>query len=546
MDPIVRSQLQYALFHAFDYKVYEQAVADFHESDARTQIISCPARTSKSYSAEKSALPDVIYPGLVNKETRGGESMLCWVVAPNYDLAKEFDYFYRDLVEKRQTIGFDYRLEKHFNSPKQGNMEICIDWGKNRKGETVTSRIVTKSATNERSLQSDEVDVAILSEAARLDPIVWSKYLSNRCGRSIWPTTPDIQAAWIWEQIELSKNHPELGIESFNFTGRANPKYNWLRYWTEHAKAESLITGDITIVPDDPSKAPSAHNGHNCFDSLIACPAMKQDGFAEQFGGKWVFHRGRVVPLRERETEAGAPAHVISHDPAWASHAIWTVSCDYGFVDNAVAGFWMCGPDNTVILRREVYQSGLTADQFVDKIEEEWDWISSHFADPSIYPPGQYVPQLPRRAHRYIGDPKKPEVEALFRRAGLPIWNVNKNAQADRNAGHQQLMGYLATDPRTGLPSMFVHEDCKSIINEWRTLRRNDRVGNEGSANSLIGADDGYDMARYFVQTRPSGREAPTLASSDFERARRLVLRTRARTPAKATVPRGMQSVAWT
>jgi hypothetical protein len=533
MLPAERKALALTLYRALGYEVREQAVADFHNSTARTKIISCPARTSKSYAGWKEALPDIFIPGIELARTGDAESMLCWIVAPNFDLAKEFDYAWSDLVSRKDTVGFDYELGRCTNVVRQGHMEITIVWGKNKAGDDVTSRVVVKSAANEKSLQSEQVTVAILSEAARLDPVVWRKYLSTRCTRSIWPTTPDIQAAWIWEHIESGKKEPTLGIESFHFTGNANPKYDWHNYWTEHAKAESLVDGQIVTLPDNPNAPPSKTNGHDCFDELVGCKAQKEDGFAEQFCGRWVFHRGRVVPLREQVSEAGAPAHVIDYDPDWASHAIFTVACDYGFVDHSVAGFWMTGPDEQIILRRCVYESGLTADQFVDAIEREWMWMNERFG-------------LHRaRAHRYLGDPKKPEVESILKRRGLPIYHVDKLAQADRNAGHLQLMTYLATDIRTGQPRMHVHRDCKAVINEWRVLRRSERVKNEGSTASLVGSDDAYDMARYFVQSRPHGK-MQVVSDTDFDRARRLVIREqqKRRMP---TVPThsGVGTVAW-
>jgi hypothetical protein len=39
------------IWRAFGYRTHEPAVDAFHNSRARTKIVSCPARTAKSYSA---------------------------------------------------------------------------------------------------------------------------------------------------------------------------------------------------------------------------------------------------------------------------------------------------------------------------------------------------------------------------------------------------------------------------------------------------------------------------------------------------------------
>lgn len=533
LTPQEHTNLKAVLFKLLDYEVHEQAVADFHLSLARTKIISCPARTSKSYAGWKDALPDAYAPGIELSQGKPEvDSCLIWIVAPNYDLAKEFDYAWEDLVSRRAKLGMDYKIEKKANQPKQGHMLIDILWGKDSRGVDVRTKIEVKSAFNEKSLQSEEVNVVLMSEAARLPKVVWSKYLSTRAGRSIWPTTPDIEAAWIWQLIEDGKQHDQLGIENFQFTGRANPSYKWDRFWTEHAKAESLVDGTIEVAPVHINAPPSEKNGHDCFDPLTECKAMKEDGFAEQFGGRWVFHRGRVVPLRERESDTGAPSHVISEDFAWMKDAHWSLACDYGYEDPAVGGFWATGPGRQLVLRNCVYQNHLTPDQFVDQLLEMWGDIQKRFGFKRTFP------------HRVIGDPKKPEVEALMRRRGLPVWNMDKKAQASRHAGHQELMSYLATDLATGLPRLLVHTDCAPVIKEWRMLRRNDRVRDEGSHASMIGRDDAYDMARYFVMSRPTESNVVT-KPSDFDFARRQIIRERARRPRNVTVPQGMQPVGW-
>lgn len=520
-----RARFREAVFELYGYKTYDAEVIRFHNSDAVTKIASSPARTSKSYAAWKDVLPDVLYHGALLARNPDLETQRIWIVPPNYDLAKEFDYAYEDLVERRETLGLDYEIVSAVNNRGQGNMKIVLRWGRNRAGRFVDSIIEVKSAANERQLQSEEVDIAILSEAARLHQDVWAKYLATRTGRSIWPTTPDIEAAWIYKEIERGKANPTLKIENFQFTPLANPKYNYFRYWIEHQKAElrTNAAAELTLPVDD-GKPPSQDNGHNCFEPLVDCNAMKDPGFAEQFGGQWTFTRGRVVPLRTENGQRGEPSHVIYHDEPWFKHCDVHISIDYGFTDPTVVMFWLVGPSQ-VVLRRSIYERGLTPDDVAAKVEH---MLKVHgWKD---------------RLTRMLGDPKKPEVVETFRRRGLPIWDIDKMAQADRKAGHLELMNFLATDPKTGQPRLLVHADNVEVIEEWSTLRYSDRVRDPNVVSALIGRDDAYDCARYFVQSSPPVQgfnKVVKLDDTDFAKVRRSILRTRNQKPL-ATVLSGM------
>ena len=510
-----RAYFRDLIHRAYGYEVHDPEVARFHASMAKTKIASSPARTSKSYAGWKDVLPDVFYHGARAQREPDIETQRIWIVAPNYDLAKEFDYAWEDLVERREVLGFDYEIKKASKTPAQGNMLIHLHWGKNSHGQDVDTIITVKTAANEKTLQSEEIDIAILSEAARLPEIVWSKYLSTRVGRSVWPTTPDIEASWIYKEIERGKLNPGLKIESFQFTPKANPRYNYERYWIEHQKAElrSNPSAELTMPRDDKT-VPSADNGHDCFDPLVECGAMKDSGFAEQFGGLWTFHRGRVVPIRTSVSPRGEPSHIVQTDQEWYKWCDVHVAFDYGYTDPAVAGFWLVGPQQ-VVLRRSIYERGLTPDDFaerVDRILSENEWKG--------------------RVTRYVGDPKKPEVCETFRRRGLPIWDMDKNAQADRKAGHLELMNFLATNPNTGEPFMMIHACNLEVIEEWSTLRYNDKVRDPTATSALIGRDDAYDMSRYFVQSHPPVDKVErviTLSGSTFEQTRRTILKTRKR-----------------
>jgi hypothetical protein len=502
------------IWRAFGYRTHEPAVDAFHNSRARTKIVSCPARTAKSYSAWKDILPDILIHGAKAQQglDPNAKTQIGWIVAPNYVLAKEFDYAWTDLVEKAASVGFKFKIERKINNVSQGDMTIIIDWCENpNTHERVKDIITVKSATNINVLQGEEVDWAILSEAARLPELVWTKFLSTRVKRSIWPTTPDNSARWIFQEIQRGKSNPALKIESFSFTTRANPGYQYERYWIEHQKAE-LRGGAVSglIYPEDDLKGPSPDNGHDCFNALTECRAMKDDAFAEQFGGQWTFSRGRVVPIRRETGMRGEPSHVVPYTPRWCENADVHIAFDYGYEDYTVVGFWMVGPQQ-VFLRHSIYENHMTADDVVDRVkkiiaENKWEG----------------------RVKRMIGDPKKPEVVEVFRRRGLPIFEMDKKAQADRKAGHLELMNFLAVNPKTGEPYMMIHSDNHEIVEEFDALTYKEGVKDPSATGAMIGRDDGYDMTRYFVQSHPPishHTKIVKLDDTDFAKTRRMIVR---------------------
>jgi hypothetical protein len=88
------------IFKALKYEPRTQDVWDFHNSKARVRIICAPARTSKSWASGQ----EISYQGLPLFEKRKGKWMpiqdrLSWIVGPDYNTNKEFQYVYQNIVE---------------------------------------------------------------------------------------------------------------------------------------------------------------------------------------------------------------------------------------------------------------------------------------------------------------------------------------------------------------------------------------------------------------------------------------------------------------
>lgn len=444
-------------FHVFGYEMHSPEVVDFHASDARTKIISAPARTSKSFSGAFDVLP-------YGFPTRPLMDSLHWSVGYNYDTNKEFDYWWDTLVlghERLEHSGLRPSITRHRNNPGSGDMEIVIEWGRGPDGRICRSVFKGMTSQNEKSLQGEQVTSAILSEAAEHESHIMSKYLSTRTWRIVLPTTPKPKAEWIRRLIQDSERDSNLGIGSWTFTPHANPDYNWDVFREEKAKAAiraKEMFGSHAEAEDDPY-------------------------FAEQFLGHWVYYTGRVLPFNRRR-------HVIKVLPELVKNARVFVSHDYGYRDAAVTLFWAVAETGELVIFDEIYEAQLTTPELVQRTQERLEsWGIQNFAYST-------------------GDPKKPEVAVLMREAGLNVISVNKKLQASREAGTRRLVDLMVAGPfqvenQIIRPGVYVDERCIRTIQEWENLRYREGVLDEYGNAVFQGADHAFDAARYAVMTLP-------------------------------------------
>ena len=453
--PRVPKRLVFALM---GYRTFSPAVDAFHDADeayegreAPIRIITAPARTSKSYSAAA----DLVAFALQHQPN----PMVIWIIGPDYATNREFQYAWQWLVDERdrwQGKAGGYEVTRAQNTPQQGNCCIVIEWGKNTRGAPQRLVVEAKSASHERSLQGEEVSLAVLSEAAEIQERVFAKYLASRSHRLIFATTPKPQAEWIREMIDQSVKKPELGISHFHFPPESNPLYNRERFLREKDRASHRSrTGR---AEDDPF-------------------------FQEQFLGEWVYYTGSVLPFRESDHVVAVPEDEIAAGKIF-------VSCDWGWEAKSVAIFASLTPSGQIVIFDEIARRHITSQELVDAIHAKLEPLRSHLA---------YV----------TGDPRQPQVEHYMRLMGLPVITIHKGMQSDRAVGHRRLCDLLApSDELDGRPGLVIHPRCEELIDEWKTLHyREGLAKNEYSLSAISGEDDFFDAARYFVMTLPRQEE---------------------------------------
>jgi hypothetical protein len=463
----------------------------FHKSTARWLFVDAPARTSKSYACA----PELLHDGLPMvhpvKKVPLDEETIIWACGTDYDTLKEWEYLYGYLshndFELVRALGG--RVTKDHNSSMQGNLLVVIEWGPSLNGRVAKTIYQGKSAKNEKSLQGEEVKTCGLSEAAEHDRRVVEKHLLVRCNRVIFPTTPKRKALWLYEMSGLKD---DVDIERIQFTHECNPHYNYERL--EAARQRSVATYG------------------NCEDD---------DEFMEQFMGEWRMREGRLLPFRWIDDEH-RHSHVLREDQV-KDYAPWfpfgcdvIVSMDYGYSDKAVALFWALGPAGQLLIFDEVYESYLSHPEFIKRIRDK-------------------EAEHGRSARMFIADPQKPELTALMRQAGLPVFSgLSAASMRDRAASGMALVEALSTDAATGEPRLRLHERCERLIQEWKQIRRAEGAADEWSKGSIVGDDHGFDAARYGIMAIRGKRHVAhrenwqeRIRAADQRRADRELMRSR-------------------
>jgi len=196
---------QDAIFKMVGYSPHREQLK-FHSSGARFRVACCGRRFGKSTMAARDLEPSLLD---VNR------SLQFWAVGPTYDLGeKEFRVVWNDLMIKL-GLGKDKRIKRAYNK-KQGNMFIQFPWG---------TRFEVRSADHPDYLVGEALDGVIVSEAAKQQPDVWTKYLmpslSDRQGFATFPTTPEGQN-WLYRLWQQGQNPKFKNWASWQFPSWAN------------------------------------------------------------------------------------------------------------------------------------------------------------------------------------------------------------------------------------------------------------------------------------------------------------------------------------
>jgi hypothetical protein len=178
--------------------------AEIHASTALRRIVASGVRYGKTRCAAIEGLLAALEPK---------ESSVGWVVAPTYDLAEKV---YREVV-----LLVSEHLKHRLVSHKEHEKKLVL---RNMAGGL--SEIRAKSADNPISLLGEGLDWLICDEAARLKPLIWNSYLSQRLidkrGWALLISTPRGKG-WFYEMWRRGQPGGDPDFQSWNQPSWANP-----------------------------------------------------------------------------------------------------------------------------------------------------------------------------------------------------------------------------------------------------------------------------------------------------------------------------------
>lgn len=275
-----------------------------------------------------------------------------WIVGPEYsDSEKEFRVAYNNL--KKLDVPFD--KPGTYNDPLSGNMHISLWNG--------TYQVNAKSAKHPETLVGEGLHGVILSEAAKLKSSVWFKYirptLADYDGWSLMTSTPEGKN-WFYDMWKLGQDPLRPDWSSWRYPA-------WLNHYVYKTPTDSEHVKRMQSLLDNDRAGLGLFALRDTFGLQIDDEIMGMLGdltgeaFNQEIGADFTEFVGRVFKEFDEET------HVfdLQWEPSWDTVA----AVDYGFTNPNVWLLIQVGPWGQVHIFDELYEPGLTADEFAEEVD---------------------------------------------------------------------------------------------------------------------------------------------------------------------------------
>jgi hypothetical protein len=371
---------------------------------------------------------------------------MCWIVAPTYDLGeREFAVIWNDLIVNK-ALGRQPGVKKAYNKPT-GNMYIEFPW---------KTRIEVRSAAHPETLVGEALDHAIMSEAAKLRPETWGRYiqpsLSDKRGTADFPTTPEGHN-WLYELWRLGQNPEFADYASWNFP-------TWI---------------NTAMFP----------GGRNDPEILLMERTMAREEFLQEVAADFASFTGKVYDEFDEQTHVKR----IKFNPLWKNY----IAFDFGFSAPLAAIEFQVDPWDRIYIWREHYLANRTLEEHINILKGRDN------------PPGYHLDLC-------FGDAEDPEAIIVLNQKfapciGLPEAKVNwgeginmvKNKIRSYPVGEKDEYGTPSYEPW-----LYVDFDCPNTIKEFNTYRyrestTTDPVDNNKSGSAIRKNNHAMDAIRYGI-----------------------------------------------
>lgn len=450
--------------------VPHEGQAEVVSSNARHRVLSAGRRFGKSTIGGMELVPEAFATFTQRNELLLGQKRReFWVVGPEYtDSEKEFRVVYNQL--KALEMPFD--RPGTYNDPLNGNLHISL-W----KG---TFQIHGKSAKYPDSLVGEGLNGVILAEAAKLKPKIWTKYvrpmLADFNGWSIHSSTPEGKNHF-YEHWQRGQNPRYRNWDSWRMPSWRNPHV--YRMPTRERDVKLLFEMMKINTHRAPEELIERYKLQIDDEILALMMDLTEEAFKQEIGADFTEFVGRVFKAFDEEI------HVtdLSFIPGWDTVA----AVDYGFTNPNVWLLIQIGPFNEVHVLDEIYQPGLSPEEFAEEIK--------------------YRNLCPSNLRTFYPDPASPgDTRVLQNKLRIrPSANTGGELKHRLDAIRKALKRYpshLADGHPEKRPQILFDRKCKNTIddmNNYRYPEKRDQSSTPGQELPMKKDDHGPEaLGRFF------------------------------------------------
>jgi hypothetical protein len=320
-------------------------------SYCRNRVVSAGRRFGKSEVGGHKLVQEALNTRLVKGHLEDlGKRREFWIVGPSYtDSEKEF----RVMWNRLEKMGLKPYFDKpgSYNNPQVGDMQLSL-WG----GRFL---VMAKSEKHPDSLVGEGLSGAILAEAAKLKERTWNKLirptLADHHGWSLMTSTPEGKN-WFYRMWQRGQDPTRPDWDSFRMPSWTNP-YVYPAGASDDAillLRRAMKAGEVVDLSLFRRLGVDPEIGELAAD-------LTEEAFNQEIAADFTEYVGRVFKGFDEELHVGDYAY----DPSWQTYAC----SDAGFTNPAVWLLLQVNPHGDKIrVLDELYQEGLTADEFAEAI----------------------------------------------------------------------------------------------------------------------------------------------------------------------------------
>lgn len=322
------------------------------DSRTRNKVVAAGRRFGKSEIGGHDLVAECMNTRLVKSRLEDLQKRReFWIVGPSYtDSEKEFRVLWNSL----KRLGFESYFDKpgSYNDPVGGSMHLSM-WGG-------IYQVHAKSERHPDSLVGEGLSGVVLAEAAKMKERTWIKLLrptlADFGGWARMTSTPEGKN-WFYDLWKTGQDPLRPDWASWRLPSWLNPyvypggatdeTIRALRFALANG---GMASGELfNILGVDPE-----------IGSMIA--DLTEEAFNQEIAADFTEFVGRVFKGFDEDIHVGD----FTYDPGWTTFAC----CDYGFTNPSVWLLIQVDPHGErVRVLDEVYETGLTADEFAARIQ---------------------------------------------------------------------------------------------------------------------------------------------------------------------------------